>query len=132
MTNFHDKNFHDKNKTTRHNKILLTFAQGPYSSRAPFSVIGEMDLGPVHGPDGKIFLCDCLAIASFLIKCTGKVHELCVCLSSVSVCLSVCLPMSVCLSLSHAVTRTTGCQSAAIEGLTKMKNQSLGLFLGNS
>ena len=89
------KNFSDK--------ILLTFTQGPYSSQAPFSVIGEMDLGPVHGHEGIFFLCDCLAIASFLIKCTGKVHDLCVCLSSVLVCLSVCLPMSVCLSVFQNV-----------------------------
>ena len=88
--NFHDKNFHDKNKTTRHDMILLTFAQGPYSSRAPFSVIGEMDL---HGPEGKIFLCNCLAIAS-LSNILGKF------MIYVSVCLQsfICAGWSICMN----------------------------------
>ena len=36
-------------------KILLTFAQGSFSCWAPFSEIRELDLGPVNGPEGKIF-----------------------------------------------------------------------------
>ena len=36
-------------------KILLTFAQGSFSCWAPFSEIRELDLGPVHGPEGKYF-----------------------------------------------------------------------------
>ena len=36
-------------------KILLTFAQGSFSCWAPFSEIRELDLGPVHGPEGIFF-----------------------------------------------------------------------------
>jgi len=101
--------------------ILLTFAQGPYSLRAPFSVIGEMDLGLGMALRGKFFCAIASRLLPSLSNVLGKF------MNYVSVCLSVCLPMSVCLSLSHAVTRTTGCQSAAIKGLTKMKNQSRSL-----
>ena len=73
-----------------HKKVLFTFAQGPYSSRAPFSVIGEMDL---HGPEGKIFLCNCLAIAS-LSNILGKF------MIYVSVCLQsfICAGWSICMN----------------------------------
>jgi len=88
-------------------KILLTFFLGPYSSRAPFSVIGEMDLGPVHGPEGNFFCAIALRLLPSLSNVLGKfmiyvsVFHLCrfVCLY-VFLCLSACLSFKMYLKSS--------------------------------
>ena len=96
------KNFSDK--------ILLTFTQGPYSSRAPFSVIGEMDLGPVHGPEGNFFCAIALRLLPSLSNVLGKfmIYESVfylwrfVCLY-VFLCLSACLSFKMYLKSSWSV-----------------------------